>query len=193
MSVWSRSRRRGSPARWVARIAAVLAVAGLASPVAASAHVILTPSLARAGDTTTFQLLAFGDRQESASTALSLVVPRGVVVEEADERSGWRVSSSRSSATWEGGRILPLQSEAFRVRLKLPAREGSLAFGATQRYEDGQVARFRVHVTSTHSLPDEGGRSLGRILSIAGIVVVLLAFAAVLAVRLARRRPATRG
>ena len=124
--------------------AALILLLVLAAP--ASAHVDVSPTVARPGDTVTLTFTVPNERDDAATTALELFLPPGVPAKLAPP-AGW-TSTDRGGgdvvftpATPDQA-IAPGRAQAFKVTLGPLPREDRIVFKALQTYADGDVVRW---------------------------------------------------
>lgn len=110
---------------------------GLLGATAAAAHVSVQPTTATAGG---YQVLRFGvghGCDGKATTALRIDIPAGTSTARPQPKPGWtlRVETAPDGAisafVWRG-RLPADRFDEFLILAKLPAKEGPLAFPATQ-------------------------------------------------------------
>ena len=147
-------------------LATAAALAALALPAAASAHVTLQPASAPAGSYAVFDVRVPNERDDSATTKVELKLPPGFLTVSTQPVPGWRaqvvterlarpVATDHGEATeqvdrvvWSGddspaGRIPPGSFQDFPISVKLPDRAGeTLTFKALQTYASGEVVRW---------------------------------------------------
>lgn len=110
---------------------------GLLVATAADAHVSLQPATAAAGG---YQVLRFGvghGCDGKATTALRIDIPAGMSTARPQPKPGWTLrvetgpDGAVSAIVWRG-RLPADRFDEFLILAKLPAKEGPLAFPATQ-------------------------------------------------------------
>ncbi len=148
-------------ARVVAALAAATAVAALALPAAAGAHVTVVPKSAAAGSYTVLDVRVPNERDDKATTKVDLKLPPGFVTASFEPVPGWEVSVVRerlstpietengpiseqvSRIVWSGGEIPPGAFQDFPISVQIPDRAGTqLTFKALQTYAGGEVVRW---------------------------------------------------
>lgn len=128
-------------------ITGTIATVGLVvmTPLAAFAHVVVTPAQAAIGSETEFNVSVPNER-EAAVTSLKLDVPAGLDEVEPDVISGWTITTDKSgddvtAITWTGN--IPVgQREDFGFKAQLPAKASELDWKAYQTYADGTVVSW---------------------------------------------------
>ncbi|HYC67313.1 YcnI family protein [Brevundimonas sp.] len=147
---------------------AALAAATLAG--AAQAHVVFTQPNATAGGHWAGALRVSHGCDGSATTAVRVEIPEGIVVARPQVPAGWNVAIERqplaqpvpaegggvltervSAITWTG-RLPEDQFEEFGLAAKLPAEAGALAFPVIQTCEQGE-ARWTEAVVAGAARP----------------------------------------
>jgi uncharacterized protein YcnI len=145
---------------------AAAAVAALALPSAAAAHVTVVPSSAPAGSYTVFDVRVPNERDDAATTKVEVKMPPGFVTASYKPVPGWtvrvvRARLDRPIETENGpiseqvdrivfsgdgsaqGRIAPGSFQDFPISVKLPDGEGeTLTFKALQTYDSGEIVRW---------------------------------------------------
>jgi uncharacterized protein YcnI len=156
--------------------AATLVAAVAAEP--ASAHVSISPTLARPGSSQLFVVTLPNDEAGAAITGLTIAVPKEAVLQEAEAVPGWNVRTSRGSVTWSGERIPSGQFASFSLRVALPEREGKLTLEAVERFADGTRLPVRIDVVvAPAAARASGGGSDGLSKVALGIAIAAAALA----------------
>ncbi len=162
-------------------------LASLALPATAAAHVTIAPPFVDAGVRTTVRFQMPNERPPHATVALTVTAPPGVSVDGAEAPPGWKVTTSGSTATWQGGRITGRRIVGFPLEVTARVRAGSYAFDARQRYDDGAKVDWKVALSV---LPATGAQAprqhLWGGLAAAG-VGLLVVVASILGLRRLRR------
>lgn len=170
-------------------MAVVCALAALALPAWAGAHVTLSPPFVEAGVETTVAFETPNERPPHATVGLVVEAPAGVSFSAVTPPKGWRLHLETTRVEWTGGRIEGARTFEFRVRVLARTRAGNQVFRAVQRYDDGEDVRWPATLSV---LPAEGAAApsqhLGRALAAAAAGLVALAGSLVVLRRL-RRRP----
>jgi uncharacterized protein YcnI len=133
----------------------ILAVASaVLIPVAAYAHVVVTPKQAYVGDRVAFSVSVPNEREANV-TSLKLAIPKGVTDVMPDVIGGWAIATEKSgddvtSITWTG--VIPEGQRAdFEFKAQAPAQSGELDWKAYQTYADGVTVSWDQKPTA-----DEG-------------------------------------
>ena len=174
--------------RTTTTIAALTAVAALALPAAARAHVTMNPNTGTAGAFTKLDVRVPNEQSNASTVKLQLQFPDGFAVASYEPRADWRVKVTRAKLatpvqtddgpitegvkmiTWTGsgsglGRIGPDQFMDFPLSVQIPenAAGKTLEFKAIQTYSNGDVVRWIGAADSEHPAPHvtvRGGRGL---------------------------------
>ena len=148
------------------RIATAIAVAALALPGAAQAHVTLQPEEAPAGGFARLDVRVPNEEDDAGTTKVAVQMPPGFYFVSYEPKPGWNIKVTKRklanpveehgekiteevaevTITGDGktGIIKPGQFEDFGLSLGVPeGKAGSkLTFKATQTYENGKVVRW---------------------------------------------------
>lgn len=117
----------------------------LLMPVAAFAHVVVTPNQATPGEYVSFTISVPNERNV-AVTSLKVAIPQGVTDLQPNVKGGWTIETAKtgdevSTITWMG--IIPAGQRAdFGFKAQTPAAPGELDWKATQTYADGMVVKW---------------------------------------------------
>jgi len=144
----------------VATFVAAAAAAFVLAP-AAAAHVTLNPREWEAGGFAKFDVRVPNERDNAATTRISVRFPEQVLsasfqpvegwrravkmarLDEPIEVEGERITERITTVTWSGGRIEPGEFQEFGVSFRTPDEPGTeLAFPAVQTYSGGEVVRW---------------------------------------------------
>lgn len=141
------------------------ALALLAAPSAASAHVTLQPNEAVAGAYTVENVRVPNERDNAATTKVAVRMPHGFVAASYQATPGWKVKITKtklakpvqtpdgpiteevSQITWTAASkadgIQPGQFRDFPLSVQIPGKAGDkLTFKALQTYSNGEVVRW---------------------------------------------------
>ncbi len=144
------------------RLTLTAAVAALALPAGAEAHVTLQPASAPAGGFARLDVRVPNERDDAGTTKVDVQMPPGIVTASYEPVPGWDVKVTKekldkpvkvegfdateqvSRITWSGGRIGPGEFQDFGLSLRVPdGKPGSkLTFKALQTYEGGEIVRW---------------------------------------------------
>ncbi len=164
--------------RTTTRVAALTAVAALALPAAASAHVTMNPNTSTAGAYTKLDVRVPNEQSNASTVKLQVQFPDGFASASYEPRADWRVKVTRAklatpvqtddgpitegvkTITWTGsgsglGRIGPDQFMDFPLSVQIPenAAGKTLQFKAIQTYSNGDVVRWIGAADSEHPAP----------------------------------------
>jgi uncharacterized protein len=147
------------------KIAAATAVAMLAIPAAAQAHVTLQPNTAPAGAFMVLDVRVPTERDDASTAKVDVQLPNGFAAASYQAVPGWRVQVIKkklskpiqtddgpitegvSRMVWtrtsRGGGIKPGQFQDFPISVQIPGKAGDkLTFKALQTYSNGEVVRW---------------------------------------------------
>jgi len=172
------------------RALALAAVALLAFPAAASAHVEMSPDRVDPGSFTLYTVLS-PDESEQPLTGLRLTVPDGMEVDGAAATSGFTTQLVRDQShrvvaiSWQGGSVAAGDLALFRFSASVGSSETTLHLVGLQTFADGSTKVWKTPVVevakeSAGSSSDTTGRGLS--------AAALGLAAAALAVSFRRRR-----
>jgi periplasmic copper chaperone A len=164
--------------RTTTRVAALTAVAALALPAAASAHVTVDPDTTTAGAFTKLDVRVPDEQSDASTVKLQVQFPDGFSSASYEPRADWRVEVTRAklaspvqtddgpitegvkTITWTGsgsglGRIGTDQFMDFPLSVQIPenAAGKTLQFKAIQTYSNGDVVRWIGAADSDHPAP----------------------------------------
>jgi uncharacterized protein YcnI len=147
------------------KIAVATAVAALAAPAAAQAHVTLQPNTAAAGSFTVLDVRVPAERDNATTTKVDVQFPRGFASARYEPKPGWKVrivkkrlatpiqtdegpiTEGVSRMVWtrtsRSGGIKPNEFVDFPISVQIPGTAGDeLTFEALQTYSNGEVVRW---------------------------------------------------
>lgn len=148
------------------KILAATAIAALAAPAAASAHVTLQPNQATAGAFTKLDVRVPTERDNASTVKIDVRFPAGFASVSYEPKPGWKVRVIKSKLAtpiqtddgpitegvtrmiWTGtkkglGKIAPGQFMDFPISVQIPGKAGDkLTFKALQTYSNGEVVRW---------------------------------------------------
>ncbi|HEX6404829.1 MAG TPA: YcnI family protein [Pseudonocardiaceae bacterium] len=151
------------PARRITAVGALCAMALLAQPGIASAHVTANAGNAQQGGYTKVSFRVPNERDAASTTQLEINLPTDHPIASVETRAvpGWtstaektkldkpiktddgEISEVVSKITWTGGKIPPGSFEEFDVSMgPLPTDTDELVFKALQTYDNGEVVRW---------------------------------------------------
>jgi uncharacterized protein YcnI len=121
--------------------------------------------------------LTFGASNEDDDLGVdhvTLTVPDGFDVDDAEAKPGWTQSKAGSSITWSGGRIPKGEYATFGLRGTAPSTPSTVTFKVLVGDRTGKSITYQVGLDVVKSTTrDDGARSLGK----AAIAVALAAAA----------------
>lgn len=129
--------RNGNSNLFHALAIAALAILILLGGGHADAHIVLSEPTAQPGARYTAHFKVGHGCSGEATTGLSIALPEGITAVAGEDKPGWTLQTRRDggrvrAVIWSGGSAAPDKPEIFTVTMTLPAREGALAFPATQ-------------------------------------------------------------
>src|SRR3954470_8251077 len=147
------------------KLAAATAVAVLALPAAAQAHVTLQPDQAPAGAFTVLDVRVPTERDNASTAKVDVKFPAGFAAASYQAVSGWRVRVIKKTLdkpiqtddgpitegvdrmvwtrTSRSGGIKPGQFQDFPISVQIPGKAGDkLTFKALQTYNNGEIVRW---------------------------------------------------
>lgn len=122
------------------------ALAALAAPGAAEAHIQVRPAVAAPADAVLWTMLVPNERSQ-ATTKVELAVPEGVIPFSFEDQPAWKreivYASDKSvkSIRWTG-RLASDGLAEFRFLASTPETEGPIEWKALQTYADGEIVRW---------------------------------------------------
>ena len=153
-------------------ILALVAVAALALPAAAGAHVTLQPNEAAAGSFTVLDVRVPNETEDANTTKVDVQFPPGFAEASYQPVPGWSVNVVKEKLAkpvqtddgpvtegvheiiWSGGKIAPGEFMDFPLSVQIPGKAGDeLTFKALQTYDDGEVVRWIGAPESEHPAP----------------------------------------
>jgi uncharacterized protein len=153
-------------------ILALVAVAVLALPAAASAHVTLQPEEAAVGSFTVLDVRVPNETEDANTTKVDVQFPPGFAEASYQPVPGWSVKVIKEKLAkpvqtddgpvtegvheiiWSGGKIAPGEFMDFPLSVQIPDKAGdALTFKALQTYDDGEVVRWIGAPESEHPAP----------------------------------------
>ncbi len=144
------------------RKAIVAAAAAAVLAPAAAAHVTLNPSEWEAGGFARFAIRVPNERDNAATTRVTVQFPESVVEARFEPEPGWKrtiemvpldepieeegeepITERLATVTWSGGRIEPGEFVEFGVSFRVPETPGEgLLFPSIQTYSGGEIVRW---------------------------------------------------
>jgi uncharacterized protein YcnI len=147
------------------KVAVATAIATLAVPAAAQAHVTLQPNQAAAGSFTVLNVRVPTERDDAATSKIDVQFPAGFAAARYQAVPGWKVrvimkklptpiqtddgpiTEGIDRMVWtrtsRAGGIKPGQFQDFPISVQIPGKAGDkLTFKALQTYSNGEVVRW---------------------------------------------------
>lgn len=142
------------------------------------AHLSVSPTRVGVGDAVDLTFGAPNEDDDLGVDHVTLTVPAGFGLDDAEAKPGWTQSKAGGSITWSGGRIPKGEYATFGIRGTAPTTPGTVTFKVLVGDRTGKSITYRVGVDVVKSTSrDNGARSLGK----AAIAVALVAGALALA------------
>lgn len=138
------------------------------------AHLSVAPTRVGVGEAVDLTFGAPNEDDDLGVDHVTLTVPAGFDLDDAEAIPGWTQSSSGASITWAGGRIPKGQYATFGIRGTAPKTPGTVTFNVLVGDRTGKSITYQVGLDVVKSTTrDNGARSLGK----AAIAVALVAAA----------------
>ena len=136
------------------------------------AHLSVSPTRVSVGEAVDLTFSAPNEDDDLGVDHVTLTVPAGFDLDDAEAKPGWTQSRAGGSITWSGGRIPKGQYATFGIRGNAPKTPGTVTFNVLVGDRTGKSITYRVGLDVVKSTTrDNGARSLGK----AAIAVALLA------------------
>lgn len=136
------------------------------------AHLSVSPTRVGVGEAVDLTFGAPNEDDDLGVDHVTVTVPAGFDLDDAEAKPGWTQSRAGSSITWSGGRIPKGEYATFGIRGTAPSTAGTLTFNVLVGDRTGKSITYRVGLDVVKSTTrDNGARSLGK----AAIAVALLA------------------
>jgi uncharacterized protein YcnI len=138
------------------------------------AHLSVSPTRVSVGEAVDLTFGAPNEDDDLGVDHVTLTVPAGFDLDDAEAKPGWTQSRSGESVTWAGGRIPRGQYATFGIRGTAPTTPGTVTFRVLVGDRTGKSITYQVGLDVVKSTTrDNGARSLGK----AAIAVALVAAA----------------
>ena len=125
--------------------AAACAASLLLAPLAAHAHIVVTPAEVAAGAAATFEMRVPVE-ERSPTTRLRLLIPDGFTFSSIEPVAGWKIKIERTddrvTAIEARGRLFPDFFQRFTFRGRVPNVATTLTWKVIQTYRNGVVVRW---------------------------------------------------
>jgi len=136
------------------------------------AHLSVSPTRVSVGEAVDLTFSAPNEDDDLGIDHVTLTVPSGFDLDDAEAKPGWTQSKAGGSVTWSGGRIPRGEYATFGVRGTASKTPGTAMFKVLVGDRTGRSITYQVGLDVVRSTSrDNGARSLGK----AAIAVALLA------------------
>jgi len=136
------------------------------------AHLSVSPTRVSVGEAVDLTFSAPNEDDDLGIDHVTLTVPSGFDLDDAEAKPGWTQSKAGGSVTWSGGRIPKGEYATFGVRGTASKTPGTAMFKVLVGDRTGRSITYQVGLDVVRSTSrDNGARSLGK----AAIAVALLA------------------
>jgi len=136
------------------------------------AHLSVSPTRVSVGEAVDLTFSAPNEDDDLGIDHVTLTVPSGFDLDDAEAKPGWTQSKAGGSVTWSGGRIPKGEYATFGVRGTASKTPGTAMFKVLVGDRTGRSITFQVGLDVVRNTSrDNGARSLGK----AAIAVALLA------------------
>jgi uncharacterized protein YcnI len=136
------------------------------------AHLSVSPTRVSVGQAVDLTFSAPNEDDDLGIDHVTLTVPSGFDLDDAEAKPGWTQSKAGGSITWSGGRIPKGEYATFGIRGTAPKAPGTVTFKVLVGDRTGKSITYQVGLDVVRSTSrDNGARSLGK----AAIAVALLA------------------
>jgi uncharacterized protein YcnI len=138
------------------------------------AHLSVSPTRVSVGEAVDLTFDAPNEDSDLGVDHVTLTVPAGFDLDDAEAKPGWTQAKTGSSITWSGGRIPRDEYATFGIRGTAPSTPGTVTFKVLVGDRTGKSITYQVGLDVVKSTTrDNGARSLGK----AAIAVALVAAA----------------
>jgi uncharacterized protein YcnI len=142
------------------------------------AHLSVSPTRVSVGDAVDLTFSAPNEDDAVGIDHVTLRVPPGFDLDDAEAKPGWTQSRAGEAITWSGGQIPKGEYATFGIRGTAPKTASTVIFNVLVGDRTGKSITYQVGLDVVKSTTrDNGARSLGK----AAIAVALLAAALALA------------
>jgi uncharacterized protein YcnI len=143
------------------------------------AHLSVSPTRVGTGAAVDLTFGAPNEDDDLGVDHVTLTVPPGFDLDDAEAKPGWTQSRAGGSVTWSGGRIPKGQYATFGIRGTAPASPGTVTFKVLVGDRSGKSITYQVGLDVVASTSrDNGARSLGKAAIAVALLAGLLALAA---------------
>ena len=143
------------------------------------AHLSVSPTRVGVGQEVDLTFGAANEDDDLGVDRVTLRVPEGFELDDAEAKPGWTQSRTGQAVTWSGGAIPKGQYATFSIRGTAPQKVETVLFNVLVGDRTGKSITYRVGLdVSAKGEQDSGARSLAKAALIAAIVAGVLALAA---------------
>jgi uncharacterized protein YcnI len=136
------------------------------------AHLSVSPTRVSVGEAVDLTFGAANEDDDLGVDHVTLTVPAGFDLDDAEAKPGWTQSKAGGSITWSGGRIPKGEYATFGIRGTAPSAPGTITFKVLVGDRTGKSITYQVGLDVVMSTTrDNSARSLGK----AAIAVALVA------------------
>jgi hypothetical protein len=154
----------------------LVALAALAFPSAAGAHIEPKPPFVNADTTARIELETPNERKGVEMTGLVVQAPPGVTLVDASSPPGWRAATNEGGITFSGGRLAPGETELFATTVRADT-PGTSTLRAVQRFADGAEVPWEVELSvlpAAAATPPKQHPERALLAAIVGVLAVAL-------------------
>jgi uncharacterized protein YcnI len=153
-----------------ATLASSAAVATLAFPGLASAHLSIVPAKVVRGQLVDLTFSVPNEDDPVPVDHVTLGIPTDFDLDDAEAKPGWTQNRTGQAVTWSGGPIPKGQYATFAIRGTAPNKAETVLFNVLVGNRAGKSITYRLGLDVTaHGPRDAGARTLGRAALIVGI------------------------
>jgi uncharacterized protein YcnI len=142
------------------------------------AHLSVSPTRVGVGQEVDLTFGAANEDDDLGVDRVTLRVPEGFELDDAEAKPGWTQTRSGDAITWSGGRIPKGQYATFGIRGTAPGEAGTVTFNVLVGDRTGKSVTYRVGLDVVSSTTrDSGARSLGKAAIAVALAAAVLALA----------------
>ena len=143
------------------------------------AHLSVSPTRVSVGEAVDLTFGASNEDDDLGVDHVTLTVPAGFDLDDAEAKPGWTQSRTGQAITWSGGNIPVREFARFAIRGTAPAQAETVLFNVLVGDRTGKSITYRVGVdVVAHGEQDAGARSLGKAALVVAIIAAGLALGA---------------
>jgi hypothetical protein len=162
---------------WSLRVISVCSALVLAP--SAWAHLSVAPTRVGVGEAVDLTFSAPNEDDAVGIDHVTLRVPAGFDLDDAEAKPGWTQSQAGETVTWSRGLIPKGEYATFAIRGTAPKSPGTVTFNVLVGDRTGKSVTYRVGLDVVKSATrDNGARTLGKAALAVALVGALLALAA---------------